>query len=204
MSEFLESIKPLLNLAALMLSIVNALILIYSFLKNRAILSIEAIHPENYQWWCKLPKRMKGDENISRIAFLTYVGISNSGHKTTSLHSYRLFIRTTGKVKESELKSIRISEPTFTDAYGSTNLRVFGVKTKNFDGETVIDSGCSIAGCSFFIYESKDDSPIITDRHIIGTLKITDNFHNRKHVKITFSEVDYSYLLSVITNLDKL
>ena len=198
------TLKQLLELAAVILSIINIFIHILDSIKDKPNLSIEAIHPDFYQWWCRIPNKIIGSDNYSRIAFLAYVGISNKGRKKTSLNKWRLFISSRKNNEAIELKSISIAEPTFSSNYGTKLLPVLGCKSQYFTGETTIDSGCSITGSALFIFQSIDDYPLINDHKINGTFIISDNFKKKIKLNIVFSEVEFSFLNSVIQNLDKL
>ncbi|TKJ47581.1 hypothetical protein CEE34_02940 [Candidatus Aerophobetes bacterium Ae_b3a] len=48
-------LKEILGLSALILSIVNGLMLLRYYLRDRPKLAVHSIHPDVYQWWFKLP-----------------------------------------------------------------------------------------------------------------------------------------------------
>ena len=54
-----ENFKSILELSALILSIVNAIMLLRQYFRDRAKLQVRPIHPENYQWWFRLPEYKK-------------------------------------------------------------------------------------------------------------------------------------------------
>lgn len=59
--------RPLLQLSGLILSIVNGLMLLRFYLRDRARLTLHPIHPDTYQWWFTLPltrNRRKIDEAV--------------------------------------------------------------------------------------------------------------------------------------------
>lgn len=103
--------QNILNLSALILSIVNGLFLLISYLKDKPKLKVEPVHPKIYQWWFKLPNGKTEDGQITRkYGFLTYVSINNKGLRRTTLDEWNLIIKDK-TFKKRKLKAVSIPEP---------------------------------------------------------------------------------------------
>jgi hypothetical protein len=201
--------KEILELAALSLSIVNALILINQYLRDRAVLKVKPVHPEEYQWWFRLPKHEKGGKTIRGYGLLVYVGIGNRGLRNVALESWRLYITGTNGHKQ-ELKALSIPEPTFSitfpngETYNKT-FQVLGTAGVYSKGETAVDSGYSISGWAYYIveYVENDTNDLaIKNGRVTGTFVVKDIFGGMAKTKITFSEIDFDRAKSLVKGLE--
>jgi hypothetical protein len=102
--------KSLLELSGLILSIINGLMLLRFYLRDRARLTLHPVHPYTYQWWFPLPARKFEGKPTRRYGFVAYVAIQNSGLRKTELTSWRLSIRTR-LGKTHELRPMSMPEP---------------------------------------------------------------------------------------------
>jgi len=183
-------IKSALELSALILGLVNGLWLLKYNWRDKPKLLVEPIHPEIYQWWFRLPERDFQGHPTRAFGFIAYVGIVNRGLRKVSLESWRLFIDGK-KTKQLELKAYNLPELTMQIG---THLKMFpnlGQQILNFQGETLVESGTSISGMVYYIYECWGDSawdPAIVNGTISGTFVITDAFKNKTSSRIVFSE----------------
>jgi hypothetical protein len=90
-----------------------------------------------------------------------------------------------------ELKAYNVPEisvPIGTHLKRFPNL---GQRTLNFEGDTVIDSGTSISGMVYYVYECWGHSewdPEIRDGQIMGTFITTNAFGQKNKCRIRFSE----------------
>lgn len=78
-------LKELLGLGVLILSVVNGLMLLKYYLRDKPKLKVRPVHPEIYQWWFKLPNGEFEGYPTRKYGFLAYIAISNRG-----LRKYRL------------------------------------------------------------------------------------------------------------------
>jgi hypothetical protein len=85
--------KSVLQVAALILSIINGLMLLRFYLRDRAIVTVGPIHPEVYQWWFALPPGNFEGKPTRRYGFIAYVGFQNCGLRKTQMTAWRLSIR---------------------------------------------------------------------------------------------------------------
>ena len=200
--------KSILELAALILSIINALILIQNYIRDKASLVIDPIHPDVYQWWFELPEGNFEGHPTRRFGFLTYIGIGNRGLRKVALKSWRLFIPTHAQFKKQELKPMSIPEP-ILELDGFTKVfTVLGVKGAIYSsGETIIDSGCSISGWTYFHVEYFGDakwSPVIKKGIIQTEFVVQDVFGGKAKTKISFSKKDFAYIQKMIPDIQNI
>ena len=63
-------LKYLLNIAALILSIINGWFLFNYYIKDKPKLEVNAIHPDFYQWWFELPEgKTKENKKLENMGF---------------------------------------------------------------------------------------------------------------------------------------
>jgi len=71
--------KLILELSALILSIVNGLILLSSYLRDKPKLTVRPVHPDTYQWFFLLPSGQFQEHQTRKYGFLSYISITNKG-----------------------------------------------------------------------------------------------------------------------------
>ncbi len=199
-------LKNILELAALILSIVNALILIWNFSRDRAILMVSPVHPEVYQWWFRLPEGEFEGKSTRGYGFLLYMDISNKGLRKVTLKSWHLFIKTQAQRALQELKPISIPEPSAKLGEAGTKVfAVIGQAGPYFQGETVIDAGCSISGWSYYManyYGDEKWNPVIKDGKIRGVFVVQDIFGGKAKTEISFSEREFESIKGMISGIE--
>ena len=107
------------------LAIINGLMLLRTYLRDRPTLEVNPIHPNLYQWFFKLPNRVVDGKTTRRYGFLAYIGIDNKGIRDVSLNQWHLFV-TIKNGKLVELKPISIPEPKIKLGE-SANIKVYPV-----------------------------------------------------------------------------
>ena len=201
-------LKEILGLSALILSIVNGLMLLRHYLRDKPKITVHPIHPDVYQWWFTFPAGEFEGNPTRKYGFLTYIGITNRGLRKVSLESWRLYIRVVG-FKQIELKPISIPEPK-ADLGNSESIKfwpVLGQKGLIFGGKTVVDSGISISGMAYYVaefYGSEVWNPRIKDERITEKLVIKDVFGGKAHCRIVFSKTPLEKVTSMIEGIDKI
>jgi len=194
----------LLSLSALILGLVNGLILLWKFYRDRPVLSIEVIHPEVYQWFFPLPPGDYQGQTSRRYGFLLYVGVCNKGLRDVALTSWNLHIKSSNG-KWSELKPYAIPEP---QTYIGNNIKsfpVFGIKTQSYDGSTLIKSGDSIAGFAYYVCEYYGNiswDPHIEEKKIQSKLVVTGVYGKKATTDVTLSEISIEKVKSLIPDID--
>lgn len=147
-------LKPILELSALILSLVNGLMLLRNYLRDRPRLGVTAIHPDTYQWFFKLPDGKYENQPTRKYGFLAYISVTNRGLRDVSLDSWHLRVRNVGK-KWVELKPLSIPEPRFEiGESGSVKVwPVLGTKGQFHGGDTMIKAGSSVSGFAYYVAE---------------------------------------------------
>ncbi len=197
--------KALLELSALILSLINGFMLLKYYFNDRPKLCVEPVHPEVYQWWFRLPDGKNNDSLTRKYGFLVYAAILNRGLRKVSLSSWRLFIKT--GIKEIDLRPISIPEPQ-AELSKSGHIKawpVLGQKGIHFGGNTLIDSGTSISGMAYYIaevYGSESWNPVIKNGKINGKFVITDVFGNKAKTEIIFNESTVERVKTMIENIE--
>jgi hypothetical protein len=201
----ITQLNGVLGLAALILSIVNALILIQNYLRDRASLTVDPIHPDVYQWWFELPEGNLEGRPTRRFGFLTYVGIGNRGLRKVALKSWRLFVPDYAHLRKHELLPLSIPEPVMELDALTKVFSVLGIKGVNFSsGDTVVDSGCSISGWAYFHAEYFGDkkwNPVIKNDTIQADFVIHDIFGGVAKTNISFSRKALGFIEQIIPTI---
>ena len=184
-------VRDVLGLSALILSIINGLMLLRNYLKDRAILEAHPVDPAVYQWWFRLPGGEINRMPTRRYGFLVYVDIVNRGLRRVDLESWLLFIKTQAKRRERGLKPLSITEPVQESDSFTKVFPVLGQRGRIHEGQTVVESGCAITGWAYYATEYYGDercNPVITDEKIEGTFVVRDILGGKAKTKVTFSK----------------
>jgi hypothetical protein len=187
--SFGQPAKYVFDAAALLLSIINGLMLLRFYTRDRARLRVDPIHPNTYQWWFELPPGQFEKQTTRRYGFLVYVGIRNSGLRKTQITSWRLSIRSARRWHE--LKPTSMPEPTIDIGTHAKCYSVLGQRSVSFDGATAVDAGGSISGMAYFLYECYGGTtwdPQMLAENIKGSFRIEDAFGHRAKCKILFAK----------------
>ncbi|MCU1302939.1 MAG: hypothetical protein JWQ87_3223 [Candidatus Sulfotelmatobacter sp.] len=146
-------VKSILELAALILGLVNGLMLLRGYLRDRSILKVEPVHPDTYQWFFRLPEGECKGLPTRRYGFLAYIDIVNCGRRDVSVSGWRLHGITKGG-KRFEMKPMSIQEPKITIREAYTKIYpVLGVRGLQFAGDTMVKSGASMSGFCYYLAE---------------------------------------------------
>jgi hypothetical protein len=180
--------KAVLEVAGLILSIVNGLMLLRFYLRDRARLTVHPIHPDTYQWWFTLPPGEFEGKATRRYGFVTYVAIQNSGLRKTQLTSWRLSIRLR-LGRSRELKPINMPEPSAKIGEHVKLYPVLGQRGLHFEGDTLVDSGCSASGMVYYFYEcygGEGWDPKTSGQQIKGTFYVSNGFNGKAKCIVRF------------------
>ena len=201
-------IATILGLVATALGIINGLMLLRGYLRDRPHLVIEVIHPDIYQWYFMLPEGTYKGDKTRKYGFLTYIGIINKGLRDVSLNSWTLHLKT--KLgKWSQFRPLSIPEPQIE--LGQTkNLKVWpvlGQKGPLFAGDVMIKSGASIAGFAYYVaefYSGEGWNPSVKGDKVIGKIVVQDVFGNKSSTKIGFTKIPLDKARKMIPDIDKI
>jgi len=197
-------LKDVLALSALILSVINGLMLLRQYRRDRAILGVHPVEPEVYQWWFRLPDGEFNGTPTRNYGFLVYVDIVNRGLRKVALESWVLSVKTHAQRKAHELKPLSITEPIYECDSFTKIFPVLGQRGATHEGETVVDSGCGIAGWVYYRAEYYGDekwNPVITHDKIEGTLVVSDILGGKTKTQVTFSKKDLETIQGFIPGI---
>lgn len=180
----------MLEVSALVLSIVNGLFLLKFYARDKPKLKVEPVSPNVYQWWFRIPDGKFQGHTTRRYGFVAYVGISNSGLRKVQLNSWRLHVRRK-LYRRSQLRPLNMPEPKILLGNHEKYYPVLGQRGLHFDGSTLVDAGCSIAGMLFYSYECYGSDlwdPVVHDGKVFATFVVTPIFGRKCRCHINFSE----------------
>lgn len=180
--------------------------LLRMYVRDRPVLRVSPIHPDVYQWWFRLSPSQHEGLTTRRYGFIAYIGIVNRGLRRVSIARWRLKIKTASG-RSVELNPINLPEPTYNDAGFTKIYPVLGQRGLNFDGGTVVESGASIAGMVFFIYECYGHpswDPSVAQGTVNGRFVVRDAFGGRARTRISFRKKDLDYVQSFSPDVDKI
>jgi hypothetical protein len=185
-------VKSILELAALILGLVNGLMLLRGYLRDRSILKVEPIHPDTYQWFFRLPEGEHERLTTRRYGFLAYIDVVNCGRRDVSLSGWRLHGTTKGG-KRFEMKPMSIPEPQIEIREAYTKVYpVLGVRGPQFFGDTMVKSGASISGFCYYMAEFVGgpnwDLPV-HDGTAALELTVQSVFGSKAKTEIIFTEI---------------
>jgi hypothetical protein len=200
-------LKPLLELAALILGLVNGLMLLRGYTRDRPVLKVEPVHPDTYQWFFRLPAGEFKGEPTRRYGFLAYVDVLNKGRRDVSLCSWRLWIRTKGG-KRFESKPMSITEPNI-ELHGSYTkvYPVLGTRGLQFQGDTLIKSGQSISGFCYYVVElwgTQNWDLAFDGRTTTAEIAVQSAFGNKARSKILFKEISLERANVIIPGIENI
>ncbi|MGD0574997.1 MAG: hypothetical protein ABSB61_06470 [Anaerolineales bacterium] len=205
----MSDVEKVLQLAALILSLVNGTAILYQYVRDKPILKVDAIHPDKYQWWFPLPSRVAEESGRRRYGLLTYVGIANQGLRKVQLTSWRLLIKTKAG-KRVELMARSIPEPKFAFTLPDSStftkvIQVLGTAGEFGSGSTVIDSGCSIIGVAYYVAEfqpaDSDDLSIVGDT-TTATFVAKGVLGRSTSTPIHFHKTDFDWVKSAVSGIE--
>lgn len=200
-----QHVKSLLDSAALILGIVNALFLLKFYLRDRPQVEVRPVHPDSYQWWFQLPDADYQGRQTRRWGFLAYIDVLNRGLRETELDTWSLRIPT-AKRGPHTMSAMNMPEPKITIGELSKSFRVLGQEGIVGDGSTLTKPGCSIAGMAFFEYECYGDAsrdPAIKDGKIQGTFIVRTVFGRQSSCRVDFSEKSLQEIIAMAPGIDK-
>jgi hypothetical protein len=185
-----EPFTSALQLSALVLGLFNGIFLLKFYIRDRPKLKAAPVHPEVYQWWFRMPDGNFQDQRTRRYGFLAYVSVANKGLRKVQLDDWCLWVRT-GLLKRSGLQPLNMPEPEIKLGDQVKFYPVLGQSGLHFDGETLVEPGCSIAGMAFYKYEcygAEVWDPRIHDGRIATTFIAKPVFGRKCRCNISFVE----------------
>lgn len=198
--------ERLLQLAALILSIVNGLILIRVHIRDRAKLDVSPVHPDVYQWWFRLPESTFHGSPTRVFGFLAYVSIVNRGYRPVALERWRLHVRARNG-RRVELRAVSIPEPMLKMGSHGKVYAVLGQAGLMHQGSTQVEAGSGIGGMVFYVYECYGDdswNPRVRNAKIGAHFTIRDVFRGKASCNINFREQTLQEIKRLIPDIENI
>lgn len=202
-----DQLKPVLELSALVLTLVNALILMYLFLRDRPKTTVDFVHPEVYNWFFRLPAGEYEGQKTNRFGFLLYLSFKNRGLRPVAVDSWRLQVKLQNRKKEP-LKPLNIPYPEWKLADGSLKrYPVLGQYMGTHDKvDLYIKSGDTIAGFAYYELETYGEKwlPIIITDCIRVRVICTNVFNKKFSKEILVREKSLDQVEKMVPNISKI
>jgi hypothetical protein len=195
--------KRLLELASLILGVINGWFLLKFYLRDRPRLKVKPVSPGFYQWWFRMPDDEHDRNKTRRYNFLVYVDIVNKGLRKTELESWWLSVQTEGQGRH-RLNPINMPEPKVAIGKFEKHYPVLGQRGINSGGSTLTEPGCSTPGMVFFEYEcygSESWDPAIHNGKICATFFAKSIFGQTCQCPIEFSEKSFSEIQAIAPDI---
>jgi len=199
--------KLVLQSSALILGLVNGLMLLRHYLRDRPKLALSAIHPDSYQWFFVLPDGKYQNQPTRKYGFLSYVSIINRGIRDVSLESWSLHIKTVGG-KWVELHPLSIPEPQI-ELGQSGSLKVWpvlGQKGVYHKENAMIRAGSGISGFAYYIaehYGGNTWNPMIKEGKATGRIVVRSVLGNKASAKVPFTKIPLKKAKEIVEGIDK-
>jgi len=199
--------RSLLDVSALILSIVNGFMLFRSYVRDRPRLSVKPVYPEVYQWFFKLPSEPFEGQPTTKFGFLAYLDILNRGLRDVTCDAWNLCLQKPDGGKVGPLNPLSIVEPRIL--LGKSTMPktypVLGQRGEFSTGEMMVKSGDSISGFAYYIFEyvgGTESTVIRSDGTVMGNVIVTDIFGKSASEKIVFREITLDRARSLVTGIE--
>jgi hypothetical protein len=200
--------QKFLAVSSAVLGIVNGLMLLRFYLRDRPSLTVRPVHPDVYQWFFLLPDSVHEGKTTKRYGFLVYVGVGNRGLRDVSLDSWRLKVKTVER-RWIELRPISMAEPHIE--LGKSGMvkvyRVFGQTGGSFEGHTMVRSGDTISGFAYYMCEVYDDHkrsfPLLANGKAYGKMVVHSVFGNKATTNIVFTQITLEKARQMVEGIDQ-
>lgn len=174
--------------------------------RDKAKLTVHPVHPDTYQWWFEMPGREYEGKATRRYGFISYIAIQNSGLRKTQLTSWRLAIKSRLN-KSHELRPINMPEPSARIGEHMKLYPVLGQRGLHFEGDTLVDSGCSTSGMVYYLYECYGGAgwdPQMTNNKISGVFQVSDGFDKKAQCDVQFSRKSLEDIVKFAPGIEKI
>jgi len=198
--------KPVLELSALILGVINGLMLLKLYARDRAKLTVRPIHPNTYQWWFTLPPREHEGQPTRRYGFISYIEIQNSGLRKTQLTSWSISIKTR-LGKSCELPPMSMPEPSAEMGEHIKLYPVLGQRSLHLEGDTLVDSGCSTSGMVYSLYECHGGAgwdPSIINNRIDAVFQASDGFNHKAKCNVQFRRKEFEEIKKFAPGIERM
>ena len=200
-----EIFKQFLELSALILGLVNGLILLYIFLRDKPKIIVNSIE-NSMQGIFNLPNGKYQDFQTRRFGIMIDLEIINRGLRDVQISSWNIKIKTRN-LRKIDLKPRSITNPVVDIGNGQKFLPVLGISSPGFSGDTVVKSGHSIAGFAYYIYECYGDEnwdPLIDEDKIIVDVTVVDVYGKKSLCLFSIPKLDPNYVKTYFKDIENI
>lgn len=195
-----EEVLVFVGATVLILSVVNALYLLWNNIRDRPKLIVKPVHPKTYQWFFDLPEGAYKNMATRNYGFLAYIDIINKGLRDASLESWDMFLNTV--VGDSvECKPLTITAPIVPlGEMGSKSYSVLGVTR-----DARVRACDYISGFAYYkaeFYGNEQSNPLIKDGMATGKIVVKDILGNKANTKITFRKIPLKDAQKMIPHIE--
>jgi hypothetical protein len=204
-NEIIEYLKPLLELSALILGLINGLILLWNYSRDRPKLMVQTIENSFIQSFFSLPDGEYQEKRTRKYGFLIDLEIVNCGLRDVQISSWSLKIKLINQTNV-ELKHLSIINPEIDFGIGVKTLPILGIRSSLFSGDTLVKSGQSIVGLAYYNYECYGDEgwdPLIIDGKIQGKIIVTDVFRKKSNSSFPIIKQELDFIKQFFKDIEK-
>lgn len=202
-------IENALKSIALMLSVINALILLQNYLNNKPKVHISSVDKEKrYLWWTKLPQTLIDGKKVVIYGFILYMSIENRGNKKIRIDEWFIKVNPLGnKAHDLYRLPIPIAEQKLMDG-SKIVYPVLGQLNNALSGNTVIESGDITSGFTFyadryFEGENGKEAFNIINNIINVEFWVINGYGKKKKCRVTLTYKPFNEINEIMPNLDK-
>jgi hypothetical protein len=180
--------EPVLQAAALVLSVVNGVALLRNHLRDRPKLIVKPIYPAAHQLWALLDGSTRDGPPARRYGFLAYVSVLNRGLRPVSLEDWTLEVPGVGGFRAT-LSPLSIPEPEVVLGVVKKVFPVLGQKGASHSGGLRVEPGGEVSGMAFFVLDcfgGPESNPVMAEGAIGGTFRVSHIFGGKASCKIVF------------------
>jgi hypothetical protein len=142
---------------------------------------------------------------------LVYLRVANAGLRKVQLQSWKLAVRT-GLLRLEWMPAMNMPAVELELGPVLKRVPILGQMSDKFNGNTVVESGCSVSGLAFFNLEAyggnrfdpKAIQRIEHARSLDVRVCVTDCFGKRWNSKFTLAEKSFAEMNRRIPNIDRI
>ena len=192
------------GIALAFLAFVNGLILLMQTIKDRPILRIEAVHPEVYQWYFRIPSGEYKGYATRKYGFLVYFDVINRGRRSVQVDTWSLKVRSKSGSPE-KLKPYSIPEPSIKLGKAGTKVwPVFGIPGPHTSGSTVVRPGEAVGGFAYYVmmyYGTSEYDLLVGERGVQATLEVTSILRQKARKTFLLKEIELKKVQEMLPNI---
>lgn len=207
----MSEVERILTLSALFLSITNAIFILRQFLRDKPILRLRVIYPDDFQWWFEHKIVYHAGAQQIKLGFLVYMSISNKGLRDTTLDLWNLNVKRRDGRKET-LNPLSIPQPkqVLTLSSGDIYTRCFralGLADEKSSEYSSLTSGEALAGWAYYVLsgiEGESDMPAIENDEVRVIFEVKDVFGKGAKQEVLLRKVELEHVKQFIQGIEDL